>query len=73
MTALPPYTGDNPTPCPKCGYTEAGTMWRGPAGFGEAHRTVREAHLARDCLRCGYCWAEAPINPPHNQPKEKTR
>ncbi|MFD6968351.1 hypothetical protein [Streptomyces sp. NPDC059949] len=67
MTALPPFSGDEPT-CAKCGYAGARTEY---LPFGDcAHEpgarvtigwTANE-RLHRECQRCGHQWDEAVVS-----------
>lgn len=68
---LPPYSGDG-QPCRKCGYNlisteycpnnNAGTLLTGidwPRYWG---LPIETALIERKCQRCGYTFAEAPID-----------
>lgn len=61
-TQLPEYQEIGAS-CPKCGHAGWGSpsTEHHPAG----HRCgvpVRCEHLHRKCLRCGYAWAEKPVD-----------
>ncbi|MEU9000506.1 hypothetical protein [Streptomyces sp. NPDC048551] len=65
MTALPPFSGDEPT-CTKCGWTGARTEYlpmgdcvHGPGARGVTIGWTANERLHRECQRCRYQWDEA--------------
>ena len=57
---LPPF---NPTPvCPKCWNGGVSSNYHDPKtkSFRSCHE--RAEHIHRSCHRCGYDWAEAPLD-----------
>ncbi|WP_019548574.1 hypothetical protein [Streptomyces sulphureus] len=63
--ALPPYSGEE-TPCPKCRYPEAYTLYRSAtqAVLDEFNGRLQRRgplpeRLERQCQRCDYAWDEA--------------
>lgn len=69
MTALPPFSGDEPT-CAKCGrvgarteYLSMGDCVHGPGDRGVTLGWDVNERLHRECERCGYQWDEAVVEP----------
>lgn len=62
--ALPPYSGPDAV-CVKCGYDQASTVYvpRSVVAWDDritvANAPAHDEYLRRECLRCGYQWAEA--------------
>jgi len=54
--------------CPKCWGKEVSTMWWAQRDKRPSHSWAADAagtneeHIARKCVRCGYLWAELPMD-----------
>jgi predicted nucleic-acid-binding Zn-ribbon protein len=63
MSALPPYSGDK-TYCFKCGNDAAHTKHRATITGTDLDRfschgaPMQAEYLERECVRCGFRWAE---------------
>lgn len=57
---LPPYS--DVSTCPKCGHNSVTTLYRDVCRYWPRPPDDPREHLLRTCERCGYSWAEAPID-----------
>lgn len=74
--SLPPFSGDE-VACQKCQRTGAGTTYRaeGESRSGGSFTAAfdfpmsqRVERLQRNCLRCGFVWDEAIVQPAPAEP-----
>ena len=59
MKTLPPF--GSVKECPKCGEPSPVKCWHDPGGESDEWRGTPPSpeHMERQCVRCGYEWAEA--------------